>query len=77
MKISKLNNIMVGAGRVLDISQSYNAELQKKYLDTSFSNLDRDALKSDWISVGNSLKNALREFREGEGQNTEHNHAQG
>ena len=59
MKSQRLIHVMIGIGRLLDFSGSYNSKLNRKYLKTKSSELDRNALMKDWIRVGNSLRSAM------------------
>jgi len=73
MKGHKLSQILMGAGRLLDFSTSYNIELKRKYLKTNSAKIDRDALKSDWQKVGQTIKSAMENYQDKD--TTRHNHA--
>jgi len=73
MRCSKMKTLLIGAGKLLDFSSSYNAELRKKYLETDSSVLDRDALQSDWVAVGRSLRNALDKYEKADSRTVRQN----
>jgi hypothetical protein len=63
MRALKIKAVLNGVGRLFDFSQSYNSELREKYLNTDSNTLDKEALQSDWIAVGKSLRNALDNYK--------------
>lgn len=73
MKSQRLIQVMIGIGRLLDFSGSYNSELNRKYLKTKSSELDRNALMKDWMRVGNSLRSAMDKNKLSDDQ-IRHNH---
>jgi hypothetical protein len=62
MKSRKLKQVTVGAGRIFDFARSYDSALQKN-LNTDASQLDRDAMSSDWDKIGRDFKVAMSKDR--------------
>lgn len=57
-----LNGLIVGIGRLADISGSYNLMWRNSFLERHHlrqKRTDYDALKSDWLKVGGDIRYSL------------------
>lgn len=63
--VLRIRNMVIGAGRLLDFSGSYNrqayGELKARSL-VRVARSDTEALRSDWQAVGNDLRTAMNSF---------------
>ena len=54
-----IQKAIAGAGRLFDFGRCYDSQYLKRYLGTNSRTLDDEALRSDWIRVGQDLRDAI------------------
>ncbi len=56
------DNIIAGIGSVVDLFGTRSSNRYRNFSDEHYASSDYDALKSDWIAIGNDMSQAMKSF---------------